>query len=159
MPQIMASSIGRIRRVHPQTKRIICYFGNLEALGYMWCKIEGRGYKVHRLIASAFIPNPKNLRCINHINCIKDDNRISNLEWCTHKQNTGHAWRNNKMPGRKGTANGRAKLTEQLVKVIYKLVTIHGMKRAVVAELFSVSEQMVYFISTRRNWRHVAVNT
>ena len=47
-------------------------------------------HKVHRLIALTFIPNPNNLPCINHINEIKTDNRIDNLEWCNQKYNTNY---------------------------------------------------------------------
>lgn len=45
---------------------------------------------VHRVVAEAFIPNPKALRCVNHKNSIRTDNRADNLEWVTHKENTAH---------------------------------------------------------------------
>lgn len=47
--------------------------------------------KVHRLVAEAFIPNPKNLSIVNHINGDKLDNDISNLEWVDTYDNVHHA--------------------------------------------------------------------
>lgn len=49
-----------------------------------------RSCSVHRLVAQSHIDNPNNLPCVNHKNGNKHDNRVDNLEWVTHKQNTQH---------------------------------------------------------------------
>lgn len=48
---------------------------------------ERKYVQAHRLVAKTFIPNPENKPCIDHINTIRDDNRVQNLRWCTPQEN------------------------------------------------------------------------
>lgn len=63
---------------------------------------DGKNHQklLHRLLAEAFIPNPNNYPCVNHINAQKKDNRLENLEWCTYSQNNRHAYDLNLKKGR-----------------------------------------------------------
>lgn len=56
-----------------------------------------KNFKIHRLVAIAFIENPNNLRCVNHIDENKLNNNVSNLEWCTSKYNANYGTRNARM--------------------------------------------------------------
>jgi hypothetical protein len=58
---------------------------------------------VHRLVATHFIPNPENKPEINHINGIKFDNRVENLEWVTRSENTIHGFKTGLIKTKKGS--------------------------------------------------------
>lgn len=73
--------------------------------GYYSLRLTGHDhhkcYFLHRLMAMTFIPNPNGYKVVNHIDCNKLNNAISNLEWCTTAQNNQHSYDNGRNPGSK----------------------------------------------------------
>ena len=59
--------------------------------GYDRVSLEEKPYRIHRLVAEAFIPNPLNLPEVNHKDGNKKNNCVENLEWVTHQENMAHA--------------------------------------------------------------------
>ena len=116
----------------------------------------GKNWNVHRVVAFAFIPNPLNKRDINHIDGIKTNASITNLEWCTASENSYHAHHMglNVAPVRIGSAHGRAKLTEEKVLEIRKLHS-EGMKHKDLKEKFGIGKSPLCRIIARTAWSHI----
>lgn len=74
-------------------KRYLKHFNNGFGYEYVMMSLNGKykQYKVHRLVAETFIPNPENKPFVNHIDCNRSNNYYKNLEWCTQKENINYA--------------------------------------------------------------------
>ena len=109
-PVYLVSNYGRVRTIdHPVWCRVnnsysirkgrFCTPTNNNSKRYWRVGVQinnrQKHLAIHRLVAKAFIPNPDNLPQINHIDGDKNNNKVSNLEWCNNGYNQSHAWKNN----------------------------------------------------------------
>lgn len=106
-------------------------------------------YTVHRLVALTFIANPNNLEFVNHINCIKDDNRLANLEWMSIRQNTDHALENDLYY--RGEDITISKLTEDQVREIR---LSPGVTKKFYDE-YGVARTTVKAARSGKTWKHI----
>lgn len=116
--------------------------------------------KVHRLVCQAFIPNPENKPFVNHINGIRNDNRLFNLEWCTPSENLKHSFRIG-LSSNKGVKNPACKLEEWQVKEIlsnyeYGRKNKTGTTKKQIAEKYNISVGTVRDIVSRKTWKHLS---
>ena len=96
------SNLGNIRSLHWNHSNTIRLLTPFENKGYLRIGFRQnhilKNYLVHVLVAKAFIPNPLNKPCVNHIDGNKKNNCVSNLEWVTHKENIQYAIKHNLRP-------------------------------------------------------------
>lgn len=114
--------------------------------------------RVHRLVAIAFIENPYNKSEVNHKDCNKSNNSISNLEWATPKENSIHSALNGRLPDTRGSNNGNSKLTSDQVRQI-KLLIKKSLSPTKIYKLYRqyCSRSTIYAIKDNRVWRHINV--
>lgn len=110
--------------------------------------------KVHREVAKCFIPNPENKPQVNHINGIKNDNRVENLEWCTNRENINHAYFNKLCVAAKGSKCGASKYKEDDILKIRKMAE-NGILHKDIAIMYKMSKKNVHNIINRKSWNHI----
>src|SRR5690606_28733657 len=119
---------------------------------YIKVNLSGKSFRVHRLVATAFIGNPNNYPEVNHINGDKTDNNVTNLEWCSSSYNMKH---NEKLGVVvRGNKHVNSTIDEQTAKEI-KILLKSGIKQKDIASKFDITENIVNQINRGLTWKHV----
>lgn len=162
--QYMVSSKGRVKSVsrftcdsngylkHKKERILKCSITK----GYFFVSLNNGDIKrksVHRLMCIAFLPNLSNKPQVNHKNGIKTDNRLENLEWCTNKENSDHAYRNGLL--KKGEEINTCKLNQTDVKFIREMYKSGKYSQRRLARMFNISQSAIGRAIRKKSWRHV----
>lgn len=150
------SNFGRVKSLSRKTRigqfiyeRIIKQ--SFDQDGYLrvgLCLERGKvGFRMNRLVALVFIPNPDNKPEVNHKNTIKTDNWVKNLEWATRQENQAHAIEMGLWDYR-GQENETALLTNiQAIQIFKSKKT-----RKELSKMYGVSVEIIYSIKSGKTW-------
>jgi hypothetical protein len=122
--------------------------------GYHFVNLSHKGkshpFNVHRLVAEHFIPTENNKLQVNHINGIKTDNRVENLEWITMSENIKHAYKTGLIINR-GEFHTMSKLNRNDVEEI-KSMLLNGEKQRIIAAIFNVDQAVISNIKLNKSY-------
>jgi hypothetical protein len=104
----------------------------------------------HRLFAICFIENPENKSDVNHIDGVKTNNSLSNLEWVTSSENMQHAFRTGLKQPILGEQNGRAKLKNSEIPLIFNMRKT-GLTQKAIGDHFGISQVQISRILRSEN--------
>lgn len=155
------NSNGDVRCSHSRTlgKRVYKEKHSLLSVsisdGYKVCSLKkgkkSKMFKVHRLIALHFIPNPEQKPCVNHIDNNRTNNNISNLEWCTPQENNQHMF--SQFRHRHGENHYESKLKDADIFFIRNYVSENPLVD--LAKIFKVTKHHIDNIRHYRKWKHL----
>ncbi len=156
------SSIGRIKRIDGNNcAKIGHIMGTNRVNGYAVVRLRYKGKTerntVHTHVLESFIgPRPLGMQ-INHLNGVRDDNRLENLEYCTPTQNIQHSFDvlKRQRKGAVGEANGKSKLNPEDVVTIRRLYSEGGRSQQSIADVYGIAQNMVSKIVLRQFWSHI----
>lgn len=118
---------------------------------FLWKDNKSKSYTVHRLVAQAFISNPENKPCVNHIDGNKLNNEVNNLEWCTYSENTIHALENGLKVPELGEDVHNSILTNTQVHEICQMMQ-KGYRDIEISESLKIDRHYVSNIRHGKSW-------
>lgn len=161
------SNLGNIRsldrvvtrkHLHPNKITGVHIKYSINTKGYIYARVNVNAKKTiiypHRYVALLFIPNPENKPEVNHKKGIKKDNRASELEWVTRKENMRHAM-DTGLNDSNGEKSGKAKLkNEDIINIRNEYKGKYG-QYCELGRRYGVSNNNIKDIVNRVTWRHI----
>ncbi len=155
------SNLGMVRSVDRMAKHSCGGYARRKGIvlkqgtdsdGYRIVRIYKLTQKVHRLVAKAFIPNPKNHPQVNHINGIKHDNRTMNLEWCDQSHNLKHAFKLGLMQQPQGHNSTLSKI-DRVGIIVIREGHAKGIRQSEISKYFNVSRANICNIVACKSYK------
>lgn len=148
------SNYGRVKKVLNNNVTYKKVYSNKKRRGYCYISIRINGVRknlqVHRIVAKMFIENKDNKPCVNHKDFNTKNNSVDNLEWVTHKENTGHSKAN--MVLKFGQDSPSSILKENDVISIFKERKLTGTKYLDLAKKYNTNYSNVAHIMRGSRW-------
>lgn len=144
------SNLGRVKRLPNgrgyNSKEIIKSTNRLSADGYVIITLPNGERPLHRLVAETFILNPENKETVNHIDGVKTNNHLTNLEWATRTEQLNHSYKLGLRKSLKGENNPASKLTNKQVKWLRDNYSKETKSKTLykLAKEFNVSDTTIY---------------
>lgn len=152
------SSTGRVKRIAggQGAQDGLILTPQMNRFGYMQVGLNRDNkktmFRVHRLVMAAFSNDIGDQ--VNHKNGIRHDNRLENLEWCTHAENVRHGFRVTKNHTHVGENHPGARMNAQSVAELRRRFD-GGERLCDLAEMFGLTHSGASQIAHRRTWRHI----